>query len=115
MRKKEPCASCPFRSNITFYLSNEKVQLILAALLGDDGFTCHNTIAVTGKSSDRAKACLGAAIFLEHVRTGGLRANLAFRLRESVLKELHRDELDMEAAVFTDVASFAKAKQISLK
>jgi len=114
VHKRSPCSSCPFRSDITFYLSAEKVESILNALLGDDGFTCHNTIAVMGKPSAQAKACLGAAIFLEKVRTGGLRANLTFRLRESVLKEFCRDELDMDAAVFADVASFARAKQIPL-
>ena len=93
-------------------LSAEKVESILDALLGDDGFTCHNTIAVMGKPSVQAKACLGAAIFLEHVRVGGLRANLAFRFREGVLKEFHRDELNMDAAVFADVTSFTRAKQV---
>lgn len=107
-----PCSSCPFRIDITFYLSTEKVESILDALLGDDGFTCHNTIAVTGKPSGHAKVCLGAAIFLEHVRAGGLRVNLAFRLREVVLQEFHRDELNVDAAVFTDVASFTRAKQV---
>lgn len=112
VRKRPPCSNCPFRSDIAFYLSAEKVQSILDALLGDNGFTCHNTIAVMGKPSGQDKACLGAAIFLEHVRAGGMRANLAFRLRESLLEEFHRDELDMEAAVFADVESFTKAKQI---
>ena len=75
VQKRSPCSSCPFRSDITFYLSAEKVRSVLDALLRDDGFTCHNTIAVMGKPSGQSQACLGAAIFLEHVRTGGLRAN----------------------------------------
>ena len=59
---------------------------------------------------EQKKACIGAAIFLEHVRPGGLRANLAFRLREGWLKEFHRDELEMGAAVFTEIAAFVAAK-----
>ena len=46
VQQRLPCSSCPFRSDITFYLSVEKVELILDALLGDDGSTYHNTSAV---------------------------------------------------------------------
>ncbi|MBE9064052.1 hypothetical protein [cf. Phormidesmis sp. LEGE 11477] len=88
------------------------MQSILDALLGDDGFACHHTLPVTGQPLGRDKACLGAAIFLERVRAGGLRANLALRLRESLLKEFHRDELKMDAPVFADVESFIAAKHL---
>ena len=114
MSKRVPCESCPFRSDIPFYLSAEKVQSILDALLGDDGFLCHNTIEVTGSPFGRDKACIGAAIFLEHVRVGGCRANLSFRLRESHLKEFHRDELQMDAPIFPDIETFVVAKQAPL-
>lgn len=110
MNKQEPCANCPFRSDTAFYLSETRVQSILEAILGDDGFTCHKTTNATGKSPGQGRACLGAAIFLEHVRVGGLRANLAFRFRESYLKEFYRDELKLDLPVFTDTASFVAAR-----
>ena len=46
VQQRFPCSSCPFRSDITFYLSAEKVESILDALLEDDGSTYHNTSAV---------------------------------------------------------------------
>lgn len=73
-------------------------------------FPCHKTTATTGQRRGHDRVCIGAAIFLEHVRPNGLRANLAFRLREGCLKEFHRDELDMDAAVFNDMEAFAAAK-----
>ena len=63
-----------------------------------------------GRKANRAGACIGAAIFLEHVRPGGMRANLAFRMREGFLEEFSRDELNMDAAVFSDVEAFVAAK-----
>ena len=53
---------------------------------------------------------MGAAIFLEHVREGGLRANLAFRMREGWLEAFNREELDMNSPVSRDVDSFIAAK-----
>lgn len=63
-----------------------------------------------GNPSRQEKAYIGAAVFLEHIRPGGLRANLAFRLRESLLEEFHRDELNMGSTVFNDVEAFVAAK-----
>ncbi len=110
MSKRVPCATCPFRLDIEFRLTARKVGSILEALQGDGDFPCHKTTEVGGKAPGQDRACLGAAIFLEHVRPGGVRANLAFRLRESVLKEFHRDELEIGAPVFTDKESFIAAK-----
>jgi hypothetical protein len=110
MNQRSPCSTCPFRSDIRFHLSAEKVKSILAGLQGDSDFPCHNTTTATGKSTGQARACIGAAIFLEHVRPGGLRANLAFRLRESCLQEFHRDELAIDSPVFTDVKTFVAAR-----
>ena len=114
MTKRSPCKNCPFRADINFHLSPEKVRLIVDALQGDDIFLCHKTTGVESRPSASAKACIGAAIFLEHIRAGGLRANMAFRLRESWLEEFNRDELDINSPVFTSVAEFVKAKAPSL-
>ena len=108
--KKTPCQSCPFRRDIDFILSTDKVTSILQALRGDLDFPCHHTTIATGQSSSHKKGCLGAAIFLEHVREGGLRANLSFRLREICNHEFSRDTLDMSAPVFLSEAAFIAAR-----
>ena len=114
MTRRSPCKSCPFRADIDFHLSLEKVRSIVGALQGDDVFLCHNTTGVADQPSALAKACIGSAIFLEHIRAGGLRANIAFRLRESWLEGFDRDELNINSPVFTSVAEFVKAKTLSL-
>ncbi len=38
MSRRSPCEDCPFRSDIDFRLTPEKVQSILGALQGDGGF-----------------------------------------------------------------------------
>lgn len=110
MKKRSPCSTCPFRSDIDFSLTAGKVQTVLSALQGDGDFPCHNTTGATGKPPRQRKACIGAAIFLEHVRTGGMRANRAFRMREGWFEEFTREELDIDSPVFRDVDSFVAAK-----
>ena len=110
MIKRTPCATCPFRSDIEFSLTAAKVKTVLAALQHDGDFPCHNTTCATGNLPHQDKACIGAAIFLEHVREGGLRANLAFRMRERWLEEFNREELEMDSPVFRDVDAFIAAK-----
>lgn len=110
MKKRSPCPTCPFRSNINFHLTAGKAQAVLSALQNDGDFPCHNTIPVTGKPPHQSKGCIGAAIFLEHVRAGGLRANRAFRLREGWFREFTREELDLDSPVYRDVDAFVTAK-----
>lgn len=110
MNSRSPCENCPFRSDIDFWLDAQKVRSILCALQGDGDFPCHQMTAASDQPPGQDQACIGAAIFLEHVRLGGVRANLAFRLREGALREFHRDEVNMGAAVFTEVVAFVAAK-----
>ena len=110
MTTTAPCSNCPFRSDIDFHLSAEKVQSILAALEQDGDFTCHNTTTATGGWFSLGKACVGGALFLEHVLEGGCRANRAFRMREGCFKEFRLAELDRTVPVFTDAASFLAAR-----
>lgn len=110
MKKRTPCSTCPFRTDIDFLLTAGKVQTVLSALQHDGDFPCHNTTPATGKRPHQSKACIGAAIFLEHVREGGVRANLAFRMRERYLQEFTREELDVDSPVFKDVDAFIMAK-----
>ena len=110
MKKRSPCSTCPFRTNIDFPLTAGKVQTVLSALQNDGDFPCHNTTHATGKLPHQSKGCIGAAIFLEHVRDGGLRANRAFRMREGLFLEFDREELATDAPVYRDVVSFIEAK-----
>lgn len=110
MPKCTPCADCPFRSDIEFSLTVEKVQSVIAALQDDGDFPCHQTTAATGKASRYGEVCIGAAIFLEHVRDGGLRANRSFRMREGCFKEFNREELEVNSPVFKDVDAFVTAR-----
>lgn len=110
IEKRLPCQSCPFRRDIDFSLSADRVRSILLALQGDEDFACHNTTAATGCRPGNEKACIGAAIFLERTRAGGVRANLSFRLRESEYEEFSRESLDMDAPVFETEIAFIAAR-----
>ncbi|MEL6493170.1 MAG: hypothetical protein AAFQ95_24730 [Cyanobacteria bacterium J06621_3] len=109
-RKQQPCNNCPFRSDIDFWLTPEKVEAIVKALQGDGDFCCHKTTAASSSKLERKRACVGAAIFLEHVREGGLRANRTFRMREMFCHDFSREALDMNAPVFKTVEAFTAAR-----
>lgn len=111
---QSPCQGCPFRSDIAFVLPVEKVEAILDALRGDRNFPCHNTTIAMGYTPGQERGCIGATIFLEHVREGGLRANRTFRLRERWRKEFKREELDTDAPVFTSEVDFVVARTMTL-
>lgn len=108
--KQTPCKTCPFRSDVEFVLTEDKAEAIVAALQGDGDFPCHNTTAATGCTPGQEKGCIGAAIFLEHVRENGLRANLTFRLREQWCQDFNRESLDMAAPVFSNEDEFIAAR-----
>lgn len=107
---KQPCNTCPFRSDAPFHgLSEERALEIASALMADSAFHCHNTVDYSRSSSGRvtkdSTLCTGAAIFLEQVRPGGLRANLAFRLAV-MTKKLHPDELSDQVPVYESIDDF---------
>lgn len=113
-RKQSPCQTCPFRSDIDFELATDKAKAILSALQGDGDFPCHNTTTAVGCTPGNEKGCTGAAIFLEHVREGGLRANLAFRLRAVCRGDFDLDLLDMDVPIFTSEADFIAARTVKV-
>lgn len=60
---KEPCSSCPFRTDVEFNLMFERAQEIAATLRAGDEFWCHKTVAYeTNKGSvvGKTRACAGA-------------------------------------------------------
>ena len=93
-------------------LAVNKVEAIVAALLADGDFPCHNTTAAGGCRPGGEKVCIGAAVFLEQVREGGLRANLAFRLREQCEADFVRAQLETHALVFESTADFISARAV---
>lgn len=109
-KKQQPCHNCPFRSDIDFWLTSEKVEAIIEALKGDGDFCCHKTIAASSSKLERKRACVGAAIFLEYVRKDGFRANRTFRMREMFCHDFSREKLDMNAPVFKTVEAFTAAR-----
>ena len=74
-----PCAQCPFRTDITPYITAERAESIL---LADGEFHCHKTITVSDEAVDdeidcddtyrevtddkNAQVCAGFLICLEH-------------------------------------------------
>ena len=113
-KKQRPCKTCPFRSDIEFVLTESKAKAIVATLQGDGDFPCHNTTIATGCLPGQEKGCIGAAIFLEHVRENGLRANRMFRMREQWCQDFSREALDMAAPVFSDEDEFIAARTVML-
>jgi hypothetical protein len=109
-----PCPTCPFRTDITFPLTEEKAKRIVEALHSDGDFPCHKTITPTDTEEyvyePGSKACIGASIFLENTRQGGLMTNLSFRLRVLLLKEFTIQQLNLDSPVFTSIESFIQAK-----
>jgi len=97
---KTPCNNCPFRTDVMFYLSNERVEEICTSLTAEDQtFACHKTT----KFGDDGEAmqhkgenhCAGALIMLEHMD----KPNQMMRIAERC-GFYDRTKLDMSAPVF---------------
>jgi len=87
------CRNCPFRRDVgqgeRFFLPADRCTEIHDSLMGDAPFPCHQTMS----APDPRPPCIGAALYLQAVRTdGGLKANLSFRL---ALKCGNLDELEL--------------------
>jgi len=99
----KPCDNCPFRTNVTPYLSPERVSEIATAVLQCQGtFTCHKTTVASSESEDggmrdgpKAQHCAGALILLEKLE----RPNQMMRICER-LGLYDRHKLVMGAPVF---------------
>ena len=98
---KQPCRNCPFRSDRIFLLGEERRLEIAHSIFKDADFPCHKTFGEMEEYHEnpwKAKRCTGAAIFLEHARSGGLLRNLAFRFAV-MWKEIDIEKLDMSFPV----------------
>lgn len=81
----QPCSNCPFRIDPAFHgLHPVRSREIANDLMRDSGFHCHQTVDYSDDSdgciTEKSRLCSGAALFLENVRPGGMRSNLAFRM-----------------------------------
>ncbi|SDM67157.1 hypothetical protein SAMN05421823_11916 [Catalinimonas alkaloidigena] len=95
---KRPCADCPFRSDVAFYLHAKRRAEIARQLRAGEKFACHKTVTYTASGNAVAgptsKMCAGAMIALE--RTTG--PNL-FMLYGQMLGFYDSSRLDWNAPV----------------
>jgi hypothetical protein len=107
---KKPCDDCPFRTDLPPHgLRPERAADIAAGLMANDDFPCHKTVDYSNDSngivSSQSTRCVGAAIFLEQVRPGGMAANLMFRF--AIRKgELNPDQLSKTIPVYGSISDF---------
>jgi hypothetical protein len=105
----KPCANCPFRSDITFYLPEARRREIADHLQADGTFQCHKTTdgdwdddfnyVPTGNESH----CAGALLVM--LKSGAFDAN--WRLRFAVgFGLLDPNKLDQSVPVFDTLALF---------
>ena len=105
-----PCKNCPFRTDITFYLTKARVYEIWEGITdGDATFACHKTVDYSedgdAKRSDKEQHCAGALIALERRN----RPNQMMRIAER-LGLYDRTKLDMDEPVFNDADDMARAR-----
>lgn len=84
-----PCADCPFRTDVKFFLGEGRREEIANSLLHDKLFGCHKTTAFDDDGNytwtEKERPCAGASFFIKSV-TGSYYSNLMFRLSAKVLK-----------------------------
>ena len=90
----EPCATCPFRSDLTFELGSGRAQEISDGLLAGDEFWCHKTVDyhdVSGSTASRTRACAGARATLANERKSTTLLQITQRLSSEPVSELRPD------------------------
>ena len=110
---KQPCANCPFRSDIPFRgLTEGRVRSIVSSLHNDGLFPCHKTVNYSGSDEGSvtrdSKACIGSAIFMENTasESGGVFANVQYRMRARC-EEFNQDDLKSNPVpVYTSLKAF---------
>jgi len=97
---KKPCANCPFRTDIKFYLDDNRVDEICHSLIQEQQtFACHKTTHFDddGEANivKKTEHCAGAMIMLEKMQ----RPNQLMRIAER-LGGYDHTKLDMDSPVF---------------
>lgn len=110
---RKPCPRCPFRSDITQYLTSGRCDEILTAITDQQQtFSCHKTIETVEdddgntdtRSTSDSQHCAGALILLEHEE----RPNQMMRIMER-LGFYDRTKLDMDSPVYESVEDMQEA------
>lgn len=100
---RRPCADCPFRCDVEFYLHPDRAVEIADSLRSDQTFNCHRTLEYTDDGPqyvDRTNFCAGA---LKTVLNGGdLRYNAPMQIAER-LGVFDPDKLQADMPVFEDL------------
>jgi hypothetical protein len=103
---RAPCANCPFRTDITFYLDTSRVVEICDAITRrQHTFACHKTTKhddETGRCIPHKgeQHCAGALVMLERLD----RPNQMMRIAER-LRYYDRTKLRMDSPVFESPAA----------
>ncbi|MDB4330109.1 DUF6283 family protein [bacterium] len=98
---KKPCDKCPFRKDVTPYITKGSAQEKLRGITqGDTTFTCHKTLDKNDKDQEH---CGGALIFLEKIEM----PNQMMRICERIGMYDYK-ELDMSQPVFENESDFIK-------
>jgi hypothetical protein len=104
---KKPCSDCPFRKNVTPYLSYERAEEISSGIVdGDGSFSCHKTSTLNRKTNTGkdVQHCAGAMIIMEKIG----KPNQGMRIMERI-GLYDRNQLEMDSPVFNNFEEFIKA------
>lgn len=105
----EPCANCPFRTDIPAFLTKGRAREIMRALQADRHFHCHKTLNYEGENEGAHKEntaiCAGFAIIAERMK----RPTQLMRVAERIGCYDYR-KLNMDAPTHQTPEAFIKAQ-----
>lgn len=107
-----PCPKCPFRTDVTPYLTPARAREISTSLVQrQESFPCHQTTEHDDdgeciRNPEKEKHCAGAMIMLEHMN----KPNQMMRIAERI-GFYDRFKLKMDAPVFATAAAFIAAQR----
>ncbi len=114
---KRPCPKCPFRRDVTPYITHSRaVEIITAITTGDQTFMCHQTTRQDfdddGDDDDerqyvpngQEEHCAGALVMLEAID----RPNQMMRIAERI-RLYDRRKLDIQSPVYDSFAAMKRA------
>lgn len=107
---KKPCAQCPFRTDVTPYITSERAAEICHSLVNGASFPCHKTTKHSEEEDSdmvctpKSEMCAGAMILLEKIE----RPNQMMRIGERIGMYDHR-KLDMSQPVYDSPEAMIKA------
>jgi len=94
---KSPCGNCPFRTDVLFYLHNERVDEILRDCVeGDNHFYCHKTTHHDDEDGDynpnmKEQMCAGFMIMSEKLELPSQMMRIGERIGGYDYKKLKMD------------------------